>query len=119
MQPERRPFDTEQRDQCALSITFDLIALEESGEGEPVRVARIILDNPFAESRIRVLSEGYEVESKKEPGTWHIIDADTGECDCKGYIYNGHCRHLTLLERRGLIRIPDETRTESGTKTHG
>jgi len=94
-----------------LSITFDLINLEESGGGEPVRVARIIMDNPFSESRIRVLSTGFEVESRKEPGTWHTVDPETGECDCKGFGFRGHCRHRRLLERRGLLRISQPQNT--------
>ena len=119
--PRRRvfPFETPKRDQCVLSITIDLIEPDELGEEEPVRVARIIVDDPFADARVRIHADHFEVESKQHPGTWHRINRRSGACDCKGYIYNGHCRHRRLLERRGLIRPPDESRIPSGTDTHG
>lgn len=102
-----------------MVVTIDLVGPDNDQQEEPVRVARIIVDNPFADSRIRILTDAYEVESKQHPGTWHRINRRSGACDCKGYIYNGHCRHRRLLERRGLIRPPDESRTPSGTDTHG
>jgi hypothetical protein len=43
------------------------------------------------------ISEGLAlVASKSEPGTWHAV-RDAERCDCLGYTYRGHCRHISAV----------------------
>jgi uncharacterized Zn finger protein len=41
----------------------------------------------------------YHIPSRTTPETPHIVVVDpdhlTARCDCKGYLYRGHCSHVT------------------------
>lgn len=39
---------------------------------------------------------GYLVASHSQPGYWHTIRG--GECDCAGFAYRGHCRHIEAIK---------------------
>jgi uncharacterized Zn finger protein len=55
------------------------------------------------------------VASVSAPGGWHRVAY--GQCDCKGYQYRGHCRHLVAVAvYNGLDReqaLTDEAATSS------
>ncbi len=56
---------------------------------------------------IIILREGtaYLVRSHSEPDAWHECSRLT--CDCKGYQYRGHCRHIAAV-RAYLLRVVSE-----------
>lgn len=67
------------------------------------RTPKIIFTvNPVSDIRVRIDGGGFLVDSKQNPGTWHFVTKD-GACDCKGFEYNGKCRHRTALFRLGLL----------------
>ena len=38
---------------------------------------------------------GALVASQSQPGGWHVVKGDT--CDCKGFAYRHHCRHVAAV----------------------
>lgn len=55
-------------------------------------MAAILKQTEIAGETFIRMGETLLVASKSEPGVWHHI-ADA-HCDCKGYQYRGHCRHI-------------------------
>lgn len=49
----------------------------------------------IGEDQVIRLGEVALVSSKSVPGSWHRTGASA--CDCKGYLYRGHCRHIAAV----------------------
>lgn len=47
------------------------------------------------DEQIIIGGNGALVASKSEPNAWHVVKS--GHCDCKGYAYRGHCRHVDAV----------------------
>jgi hypothetical protein len=70
----------------------------------------LLKETEVAGERFMTLGATLLVASKSEPGTWHRIDGAT--CDCKGFQYRGHCRHVAAalqLEAETLAVTVEET----------
>ena len=76
-----------------------------------MRTPKIIFAvNPVSNVRVRIDGGGFLVESKRNPGTWHIVSKD-GACDCRGFEFHGTCWHVKYLTRLGMIEEEDNDDT--------
>jgi len=41
-------------------------------------------------------TNGALVASKSQPGVWYVVRL--GACQCKGFTYRGHCRHVEAIK---------------------
>lgn len=56
-------------------------------------MAAILKEVEVAGERFVRVGDNLLVASKSEPGTWHHLVGET--CDCKGFQFRGHCRHIS------------------------
>lgn len=55
----------------------------------------LIFDLPINGERVSLIGPAATVESKSNPGTFHVVY--NGECDCKSWQFRGRCRHLATV----------------------
>jgi hypothetical protein len=81
-------------------------------------MSALLKELEVAGERFVKLGEGaLLVASKSEPGTWHHLTGQT--CDCKGFQYRGHCRHIAAALELEAATTTDTTVTVEITPDFG